>query len=39
MLTLKDRDERYKALRAKMKEAGFDAMLVICDAQIEKILR
>ena len=36
MLTLKDRDERYKALRAKMKEAGFDAMLVICDAQIEK---
>lgn len=36
MLTLQERDTRYANLRAKMKEAGFDAMLVICDAQIEK---
>lgn len=36
MLTLQERDTRYANLRAKMREAGLDAMLVICDAQIEK---
>lgn len=36
MLTLQERDTRYANLRANMKTAGLDAMLVICDAQIEK---
>lgn len=36
MLTLQERDTRYANVRAKMKEVGFDALLVICDAQIEK---
>lgn len=36
MLTLQDRDIRYRNLREAMKREGLDAMLVICDAQIEK---
>lgn len=35
-LTLEERDARYAAVRAEMKRMGLDAMLVICDAQIEK---
>ena len=36
MLTLQDRDIRYRNLRDAMRREGLDAMLVICDAQIEK---
>ena len=36
MLTLQDRDIRYRNLRDSMRKEGLDAMLVICDAQIEK---
>lgn len=36
MLTRQDRDHRYQALRALMEREGLDALLVICDAQIEK---
>ena len=35
-LTLKERDMRYEAVREEMRRAGLDALLVICDAQIEK---
>lgn len=35
-LTLEERDMRYAAVRSEMKRMGLDAMLVICDAQIEK---
>ena len=36
MLTQKDKELRYQQLRTAMAKAGLDAMLVICDAQIEK---
>ena len=36
MLTLENRDIRYANLRAAMARENLDAMLVICDAQIEK---
>lgn len=36
MLDLKERDRRYQLVRKGMAAQGLDAMLVICDAQIEK---
>jgi hypothetical protein len=36
MLDLRERDRRYQLVREKMASQGLEAMLVICDAQIEK---
>jgi Xaa-Pro aminopeptidase len=36
MLTVRDRDSRYEKIREGMAREGLDALLVICDAQIEK---
>jgi Xaa-Pro aminopeptidase len=36
MLNLKERDRRYQLVRKGMAGQSLDAMLVICDAQIEK---
>ena len=36
MLTLKEKEIRYNKVRQSMAKRGLDALIVICDAQIEK---